>query len=88
MEENILTITDETGAEVQVEVLDIFSVDAYPGKEYILYTKGETEGDLVKTYVSILEETETEANLLAIEDEEEFSKVQDAINLSIEEEGE
>lgn len=84
-ENNILNITDENGNAAQIEVLDIFTVDAYPGKEYILYTKGETEGDLVKSYVSILEETEDTANLLAIEDEEEFNKVQDAINLSIEE---
>ena len=84
-EQNILNITDENGNPSQIEVLDIFTLDEYPGKEYILYTKGETEGDLVKTYVSILEETEDEANLISIDDEAEFARVQDIINLKIEE---
>ena len=84
----MLNITDENGNEVQVEVLDIFSLEAYPGKEYILYTKGEVEGDMEKTYVSILQETDTEAILSTIEDENEFNAVQDYINITFTEEGE
>ena len=82
----MLNIIDENGNPAEIEVLDIFSVEAYPGKEYILYTKGEVEGDMEKTYVSILQETDTEANLLTIEDETEFSIVQDCINYNFSEE--
>ena len=63
-------------------------MDSYPGKEYILYTKNETEGDYIKTYVSILQETDTTVTLLGIEDETEFAAVQDKINSNFEETGE
>lgn len=78
--ERMITIVDENNQEVNVEVLDIFTIDEYPGKEYILYTKGEEEGDFVKTYISILQETDTTADLVAIEDENEFNAVQNFIN--------
>lgn len=83
-----LTVTDENNNQVEIEVLDIFTVDSYPGKEYILYTKNETEGEYIKTYVSILEETETSVTLAGIEDENEFAAVQDKINSNLEETGE
>ena len=83
-----LVVTDENNNQVEVEVLDIFTVDSYPGKEYILYTKNETEGDYIKTYVSILQETDTTVTLLGIEDETEFAAVQDKINSNFEETGE
>lgn len=83
-----LVVTDENNNQVEVEVLDIFTVDSYPGKEYILYTKNETEGDYIKTYVSILQETDTTVTLLGIEDETEFAAVQDKINSNFEEAGE
>ena len=84
----VLNIINEEGQEEQIEVLDIFTLDAYPNKEYIHYTKNEQEGDMVKTYVSILQETDTEANLISIDDEAEFNAVQDYINLSLTDEGE
>lgn len=87
-QDDILKITDSEGNEVEIEVLDIFSLDIYPGKEYILYTKNENEGDMVKTYISILEENETEANLIAIEDEDELADVEEFVRLSLAEEGE
>ena len=83
-----LTVTDENNNQVEIEVLDIFTVDSYPGKEYILYTKNETEGEYIKTYVSILEETETSVTLAGIEDENEFAAVQYKINSNLEETGE
>jgi len=83
-----LVVTDENNNQVEVEVLDIFTVDSYPGKEYILYTKNETEGDYIKTYVSILQETDTTVTLLGIEDETEFAAVQDKINSNFDEAGE
>ncbi len=83
-----LVVTDENNNQVEIEVLDIFKVDSYPEKEYILYTKNETEGEYIKTYVSILQETETSVTLLGIEDEAEFAAVQDKINSNFEEAGE
>ena len=87
-ENNILLITDENGDEVKIEVLDIFSVDEYPGKEYIFYTKGEisNDGEYEQTYVSILNEDETSATLEAIDDELEFTVVQKHIHQKIKEE--
>ncbi|MBR2713130.1 MAG: DUF1292 domain-containing protein [Bacilli bacterium] len=84
-ENNILFITDENGNEVKIEVLDIFSIDDYPGKEYIFYTKGEVSNDeeYEQTYVSILREDENSATLEAIEDELEFTIVQKHINQTI-----
>ena len=83
----VLNIINDEGNEEQIEVLDIFTLDAYPNKEYIHYTKNEQEGDMVKTYISILEENDTEVNLIAIEDENEFNAVQDYINLNLTDEG-
>ena len=83
-----LVVTDENNNQVEIEVLDIFTVDSYPDKEYILYTKNEIEGEYVKTYVSILQETETSVTLLGIEDETEFAAVQEKINSNFEETGE
>lgn len=91
MEENFdftLNVTDENNQPVQIEVLDIFTVDQYPGKEYILYTKNETEGEYIKTYVSILDEKEDSATLESITDDNEFAVVQEAINKNFDEEGE
>lgn len=91
MEENFdftLNVTDENNQPVQIEVLDIFTVEEYPGKEYILYTKNETEGEYIKTYVSILDEKEDSATLESITDDNEFAVVQEAINKNFDEEGE
>lgn len=87
-EDNILVITDENGNESKIEVLDIFSLEEYPGKEYIFYTKGEisNDGEYEQTYVSILNEDETSATLEAIEDELEFTQVQKYINQSLKDE--
>ena len=76
---NILNVIDENGENVEIEVFDIFEVEEYPGKEYILYTKNETEGDYVKTYISILNETETKATLDAILDDKEFEVIKNKI---------
>ena len=76
---NILNVIDENGENVEIEVFDIFEVEEYSGKEYILYTKNETEGDYVKTYISILNETETKATLDAILDDKEFEVIKNKI---------
>lgn len=79
--DNIIELIVADGKKVEVEVLDIFSVNGYEDKEYILYTQNkEVDKENIKAYVSILEETETgEYRFSNIEDEEEFLSVQKAI---------
>ena len=80
-----LTVYDENNYEVKVEVLDIFTLEAYPNNEYILYTKNETEGEYIKTYVSIIKKAENQYIFESIDDQQEFDAVQDYINSSVEE---
>ena len=39
MEKDIINVIDENGNNIEIEVLDIFSIKEYPNKEYIMYTK-------------------------------------------------
>ena len=74
--DNKVVVTDEDNNQITIEVLNIFSLDQYPNKEYILCTLNETEGDLIKTYVSILNEKEDSFFLENIVDENEFNLVE------------
>ena len=90
MDENLtkLTVVDENGENCEIEIIDIFQIEKYPGKEYVLYTKGNVQGEYLETYASILIETEDSVTLAAISDEQEFRDVQEHINKSLEEVGE
>lgn len=81
MDNNMITITDEDNNTYEVEVLDIFSVVGYEGKEYILYTMNtEVDENNIKAYVSILKQnSENEYSLVKIEDEKELRAVEEAI---------
>lgn len=80
--DNIITVIDENGIEKEVEVLDIFTVNGYEDKEYILYTQNkEVSQDSVEVLVSILNKAgENSYSLLNIEDEREWESVQKAID--------
>lgn len=79
--ENILNVEDENGNLIGVEVLDIFTIPEYPDKQYIMYSKGETvDEENEKVYVSIIDDSGESAELLDIEDENEWNKVQEYIN--------
>ena len=82
MENNAnITVTAADGKKYQAEVIDIFKVNEYPEKEYILYSFGETvEDNNEKVYVSILEMNEGNYNLKEISDQNEWEVVQKAIN--------
>lgn len=81
MEDYNITITNEDGTQEVVEVLDIFNVVGYEGKEYILYTKNkEVDADNIEVLVSILVQENENYKLLNIEDENEWNAVQNAIN--------
>ena len=80
-EQNLIEVIGENGEKFQAEVIEIFEVEEYPGKEYILYSFGEqVDDENEKVYVSILNEKEDEYVLSYIEDEEELKVVNAAID--------
>ena len=67
MDDTKITVTTPDNKTFQVEVLDIFNVVGYEGKDYILYTLGEEiDEDHEQAYVSILEEDNNNFNLTEI----------------------
>lgn len=79
--DNMIKVVDADGNEDTVEVLDIFEVEGYDDKEYILYTKNkEVENDNIEVFVSILKQENEEFKLLQIEDEKEWETVERALN--------
>lgn len=85
MEENKITITTPDNKELQVEVLDIFNVVGYEGKDYIMYTLGEkVNEENEKVYISILNDKGNNTfELLGISDEKEWDAVEKAIQEEI-----
>ncbi len=75
-----LQVMDENNEMVEVQVIDFFQLEEYD-HEYVLYTKGEKEGNDVITYVSIINEiSDDEIQLEAITDKEEEKKVDEKID--------
>ena len=84
MDDNKITVTTPDNRQLEVEVLDIFNVVGYEGKDYILYTLGEeVDDDHERAYVSILEEDGDNFSLTEIKDTEEWKNVQKAIEEGI-----
>lgn len=82
--DNKIKVTTESGQVLELEVLDIFSVAGYEGKDYILYTQGEeTPNHDIKTYVSILENIDGNYSLKEITNPEELTLVHQAIEEAI-----
>lgn len=78
--DNTIVVTSESGKQTEVEVIDIFQVAGYENKDYILYTQNvEVDDDNIKAYISILEEQDGNYTLKGIEDDQEFTAVQKAI---------
>ena len=80
-----ITITTSDNKQIEVEVLDIFNVVGYEGKDYIMYTLGEkVDEDNEKVYISILNEKDDNTfELLSITDEKEWDMVEKAIEEEI-----
>ncbi len=79
--ENELVVSGENGVKYKIKVIDIFTVDEYPEKEYIAYTFEEpVDAEHIKAYISILKETETDFSLLGISDKNEWDIVQKNFN--------
>ena len=87
--DNFIEVVTEDGKKYKAEVIDIFSVDEYPDKDYIIYSFGEkvSEED-EKVYVSIIENKNDEYNLVGISDPTEWKVVQEAIANTAEDKGE
>ena len=85
MEDNKITLTTSDNKQIEVEVLDIFNVVGYEGKDYIMYTLGEkVDEDNEKVYISILNEKDDNTfELLSITDEKELDMVEKAIEEEI-----
>ena len=79
--DNKITIKDVDGREYVVDVIDIFNVKEYEGKEYIVYTLGrEVDKNNLEVYVSILKQNGKDYSLDYIEDEKEWEIVQRAMD--------
>ena len=77
---NVIKVINENGNEIEVEVLDIFSLVGHDDKEYIVYSRGKEVNDHVEVFVSILRQENNEFYLDTIEDEKEWQEVQKAID--------
>ena len=76
---NRIQVYNENNDLEEIEVLDFYQLDEYQ-HEYILYTKNEEEDGNVITYLSILQSSgENDFQLLEIQDDEEFQRVQEVI---------
>ena len=70
----------DDGRKVKIEVINIFSLEKYPDKDYIMYSMGEiVDGDNEKVYISILRGEDTAFYLDNIKDDVEWQDVQNAI---------
>ena len=78
---NFIDVVTPEGEEKKAEVLDIFTVEGYEDKDYILYTYGkEVDENNVEVFVSVLRKDGDVFNLENIEDETEWEEVQQAID--------
>ena len=85
MEDNKITLTTPYNKTIEVEVLDIFNVVGYEGKDYIMYTLGEKiDEENEKVYISILNDKgDNNFELVGITDDKEWDMVEKAIQEEI-----
>ena len=85
MEDNKITLTTPDNKTIEVEVLDIFNVVGYEGKDYIMYTLGEKiDEENEKVYISILnDKDDNNFELVGITDDKEWDMVEKAIQEEI-----
>ena len=85
MEDNKITLTTPDNKTIEVEVLDIFNVVGYEGKDYIMYTLGEKiDEENEKVSISILNDKgDNNFELVGITDDKEWDMVEKAIQEEI-----
>lgn len=79
--ENVINVLNEKGESFDIEVLDIFGVKGYEGKDYILYTMNkELDEENIECFISIIEKTGDLYKLVNIDDDNEFAAVKRAVD--------
>ena len=72
-EQDVITLEFDNGTEVECEIMGVFDVPAFEGKEYIaLIPDDDTDDVYIYGYKEI---NEDEFELIDIEDDDEFEKV-------------
>ncbi len=67
-----MTVKTADGRDWQIMVIDTFTVDEYPDKNYIVYTFGEQGSpDTIKSYISVLNENDNYFSLNSMSEEEQ-----------------
>ncbi len=79
IEKKMMSIVSEDGSVEEVEVILAFEFKD-TNKEYVIYTKNEKdENDNVTVYVSHVDRSSGEPQLLGVEDEEEWNRIKDVL---------
>ena len=83
---NDTIIVNCDGENKEINILEIFEVNGYPDKQYILYVfPGEMNGEDVSVHVSILHHSDNSYSLENILDDQEFDDISKAISEIFEE---
>lgn len=78
-EKKMMTIVNEDGTEEDVEVVVAFEFKDNK-KEYVVYTKNERDdSNNIIVYVSNVDRSNGEPNLIGVEDESEWARVKDVL---------
>ena len=78
-ERKMMSIVTEDGSVEEVEVILAFEFKNTK-KEYVIYTKNERdENDNITVYVSHVDRSSGEPQLLGVEDEEEWNRIKDVL---------
>lgn len=78
-EKKMMTIVNEDGTEEDVEVVVAFEFKDNK-KEYVVYTKNERDdSNNIIVYVSNVDRSDGEPNLIGVEDESEWARVKDVL---------
>lgn len=75
-ENNMFTVIDENGKEIEMEILLTFRNDEY-NKDYVVYFDPKDEEELVDLMVSSYDDN---GNLFPIEDDKEYDIIEEVVN--------
>jgi len=81
---NTIEILDENGKEITVEVKTYFNLET-TGKDYIVYTRNEMDGEKLKLYVGFLTEDDTTITIEKVTDPSEWDQIKKYIKILLKE---
>jgi len=81
---NTIEILDENGKEITVEVKTYFNLET-TGKDYIVYTRNEMDGEKLKLYVGFLTEDDTTITIEKVTDPSEWDQIKECIKILLKE---